>query len=142
MTIPLGQRRPSYSEANSAASERPLLNVPMGALVYLGDEVVALRLQAAGRRDAKDCHTKKHKRSKAVARAASRKKVRVDWTRTELAQLRKHSKAKTRVDVVAKSLKRTTGAIRQKAYALGIPVGHRRASSRRTKAGARKRPSR
>ena len=69
---------------------------------------------------------------------ASTKKARVDWTRTETAQLRKHSKAKTRVDVVAKSLKRTTGAIRQKAYALGIPVGHRRASTRRARSAASK----
>lgn len=70
-----------------------------------------------------------------MARAASKKKARVDWTRAEMAQLRKHSKAKTRVDVVAKSLKRTTGAIRQKAYALGIPLGHRRASASRRSRG-------
>ena len=73
-----------------------------------------------------------------MARASTKKKLVSTWTRTETAQLRKHSKAKTRVDVVAKSLKRTTGAIRQKAYALGIPAGHRRASTRRARTAASK----
>jgi hypothetical protein len=37
-----------------------------------------------------------------------------------------HSKAKTTVKKIAKTMKRTEGAVRQKGFALGIPLGHRR----------------
>jgi hypothetical protein len=70
-----------------------------------------------------------------VARLVNGTKARRDWTRAEVSELRKHSKAKTRVDAAAKSLKRTPAAIRQKAYALGIPLGHRRASTGRGSRG-------
>ena len=46
---------------------------------------------------------------------AKRKRVvRRDWTRTEIKELRQHSKDKTRVQVISKALKRTPGALRQK----------------------------
>jgi hypothetical protein len=38
---------------------------------------------------------------------------------------KKHSKGKTPVKTVSRALKRTPGALRQKAYALGISLGHR-----------------
>jgi hypothetical protein len=41
-------------------------------------------------------------------------------------ELRGHSRAKTPVARIAKVMKRTAGALRQKAYALGFPLGHRR----------------
>ena len=57
--------------------------------------------------------------------------VRRDWTHAEVKELRQHSKNKTRVKVISRSFKRTLGAVRQKAHALGIPLGHRRAKKKR-----------
>jgi hypothetical protein len=61
-----------------------------------------------------------------MAVARTKRVTRRDWTRDEVKELRKHSKGKTPVKTVSRVLKRTPGAVRQKAYALGIPVGHRR----------------
>jgi hypothetical protein len=57
--------------------------------------------------------------------------VRRDWTRAEVKQLRQHSKDKTRVKSISRALRRTPGALRQKARALGIPLGHRRPKKKR-----------
>jgi hypothetical protein len=62
---------------------------------------------------------------------ARKRVVRRDWTRTEIKELRQHSKDKTRVQVISKALKRTPGALRQKARVLGIPLGHRRTKKKR-----------
>jgi hypothetical protein len=40
--------------------------------------------------------------------------------------LKAHSKAKSPVKKISKVMKRTIGAIRQKALKLGLPIGHRR----------------
>ena len=48
----------------------------------------------------------------------------VRWTKKDDAEMRKHSRAKTRVKKVAKQLKRTENAVRQRASILGIPLGH------------------
>ena len=48
------------------------------------------------------------------------------WTKEDLRVLKTHSKARTPVVEVAKALKRTEGAVRQKATAIGIGLGHRR----------------
>jgi hypothetical protein len=61
-----------------------------------------------------------------MAIARRRRAVRRDWTRDEIKELKKHSKDKTRVKTVSRALKRTPAAVRQKAHALGIPLGHRR----------------
>ncbi len=63
--------------------------------------------------------------------AKSRRVVRRDWTRTEIKELRQHSKNKTRVQTISRALKRSPGALRQKARALGIPLGHRRTKKKR-----------
>ena len=52
--------------------------------------------------------------------------VRNPWTKEDLRQLKAHSKAKTPVVEVAKAMKRTQGAARQKAKTIGIGLGHRR----------------
>jgi hypothetical protein len=52
--------------------------------------------------------------------------VRNPWTKEELRQLKAHSKARTPVVDVAKAMKRTEGAVRQKAKTIGIGLGHRR----------------
>jgi hypothetical protein len=64
-----------------------------------------------------------------MAKALSTKKriVRREWKSAEVKQLKLHSKAKTPVKNISKALKRTPAALRQKALALGIPLGHRRA---------------
>ena len=54
------------------------------------------------------------------------KRTRVAWTKAMHAELRKHSKAKTPVAKISKQMKRTIGALRQQAYALGIGLGHQR----------------
>jgi ribosomal protein L13E len=59
--------------------------------------------------------------------------VRREWTVQDEKELKKHSKNKTPVKAISKELKRTPGAIRQKARNLGISVGHRRQTSKRPK---------
>jgi hypothetical protein len=63
--------------------------------------------------------------------AKSRRVVRRDWTRTEIKELRQHSKNKTRVQIISRALKRSPGALRQKARALGISLVHRRTKKKR-----------
>ena len=52
--------------------------------------------------------------------------ARKPWTKEDLRELKAHSKAKTPVVKVAKAMKRTEGAVRQKATTIGIGLGHRR----------------
>ena len=63
-----------------------------------------------------------------MAKTIARKKrvVRREWTAADLRELKQHSKNRTPVRTASRSLKRTPGALRQKAQALGIPLGHRR----------------
>jgi hypothetical protein len=48
------------------------------------------------------------------------------WTKKDIAELKAHSKARTPVSKISKVMKRTVGALRQKAGAVGIRLGHRR----------------
>jgi hypothetical protein len=48
------------------------------------------------------------------------------WTKEDLRELKSHSKARTPVAKIAKAMKRTEGAVRQKATTIGIGLGHRR----------------
>ena len=52
--------------------------------------------------------------------------VRNPWTKEDLRQLKAHSKTRTPVAEVAKAMKRTEAAVRQKAKTIGIGLGHRR----------------
>jgi len=52
--------------------------------------------------------------------------VRNPWTKEDLRQLKDHSKARTPVVEVAKAMKRTEAAVRQKAKTIGVGLGHRR----------------
>jgi hypothetical protein len=56
----------------------------------------------------------------------AKRRPRKTWTKEHLRELKTHSKAKTPVTKIAKAMKRTEGAVRQKGFALGIPVGHQR----------------
>jgi hypothetical protein len=48
------------------------------------------------------------------------------WTKKDIAELKTHSKSRTPVSKISKVMKRTTGALRQKAGIVGIRLGHRR----------------
>jgi hypothetical protein len=52
--------------------------------------------------------------------------VRNPWTKEDLRQLKAHSKTRTPVVEVAKAMKRTESAVRQKAKTIGVGLGHRR----------------
>jgi hypothetical protein len=48
------------------------------------------------------------------------------WSKEDIRELKAHSKARTPVAKAAKAMKRTEGAVRQKAKTIGIGLGHRR----------------
>jgi hypothetical protein len=48
------------------------------------------------------------------------------WTKEDVRELKAHSKARTPVAEVAKAMKQTEGAVRQKAKTIGIGLGQRR----------------
>jgi hypothetical protein len=52
--------------------------------------------------------------------------ARVPWTKEDVRALKAHSKSRTPAAEVAKALKRTEAAVRQKAKTIGIGLGHRR----------------
>ena len=56
----------------------------------------------------------------------AKKRVRREYTKADVKELRAHSKAKTPVDKIAKLTKRSVGSLRQKALTLGIGLGHKR----------------
>jgi hypothetical protein len=68
-----------------------------------------------------------------MAKAVTKKKriVRREWTTAEVKELRQHSKDKTPVKMISKTLKRTPAALRQKAHSLRIRLGHRRATRKK-----------
>ncbi len=61
-----------------------------------------------------------------MAKKAKRRVKRKAWTSVQLAELRKYSKDKVPLKKISKLMKRTAGALRQKARSLGIRLGHRR----------------
>jgi hypothetical protein len=61
-----------------------------------------------------------------LAKRSKKKIVRRDYSKTDVRELRAHSKARTPVDKIAKLTKRTVGSLRQKALKLGIGLGHQR----------------
>ena len=52
--------------------------------------------------------------------------ARSPWTKEDVGELKAHSKARTPVAEVAKAMKQTEGAVRQKAKTIGIGLGQRR----------------
>jgi len=61
-----------------------------------------------------------------AVKKTNRKIKRVAWSKQHVSDLKAHSKKRTPVAKISKAMKRTAGAIRQKALSLGISVGHRR----------------
>jgi hypothetical protein len=68
---------------------------------------------------------------KIMARKAKRRVVRRAWTREDERELRGHSKNKSPINTVVRSMKRTAGALRQKAFSMGLSLGHRRSSKKK-----------
>jgi hypothetical protein len=60
-----------------------------------------------------------------------RRATRRAWTKQDERELRSHSKNKSTVKTVVRAMKRTAGALRQKAFSLGLSLGHRRSSKRK-----------
>jgi hypothetical protein len=56
----------------------------------------------------------------------ARRTNRLPWTKQDVRELKEHSRSKSPVKKIAKAMKRTAGALRQKAFSLGLPLGHRR----------------
>ena len=61
-----------------------------------------------------------------MAKKTKRKIKRAVWTKSQVAELRKYSKDRLPVAKISRAMKRTAGALRQKARNLGLPLGHRR----------------
>jgi hypothetical protein len=57
---------------------------------------------------------------------ANGRRKQVAWTKEDVRDLKMHSKSKTPVAKISKLMKRSEGAIRQKALGLEISIGHRR----------------
>lgn len=56
----------------------------------------------------------------------AKKRKRREWTKEDVRGIKEHSRARTPVAKMSKLMKRTTGALRQKALQLGLSLGHRR----------------
>jgi hypothetical protein len=56
----------------------------------------------------------------------AKRRISRPWTKDDFRNLKAHSKARTPVVKISRAMKRTPGALRQKALRLGIPLGHRR----------------
>jgi hypothetical protein len=56
---------------------------------------------------------------------AKRKKKRRAWTSSELRELKMMARKKTRASQIAKKLRRTEGATRQKAFSIGLSLDSR-----------------
>jgi hypothetical protein len=62
-----------------------------------------------------------------MAKKAKKKTTkRTPWTTALRRELRSGSKAKLPVAKISKMMKRTVGALRQQAFKMGLPLGHRR----------------
>jgi hypothetical protein len=58
--------------------------------------------------------------------ASKRRTKRRTWSKADVRELKAHSRSKSPVKKIAKAMRRTVGALRQKAFSLGLPLGHRR----------------
>lgn len=70
--------------------------------------------------------TRKATASKTASKTTAKRRKLQGWSAQDHRDLKTHSKAKTPVAKISRLMKRTAGAIRQKALKLGIPIGHRR----------------
>ena len=57
---------------------------------------------------------------------SAKKVVRREYTKADVKELRAHSRARTPIAKIVKLTKRTEGSLRQKAFKIGIKLGHQR----------------
>jgi hypothetical protein len=62
---------------------------------------------------------------------AKRKKKRRAWTSSELRELKAMARKKTKASQIAKKLKRTEGATRQKAFSIGLSLDNTKGTGAR-----------
>ena len=77
------------------------------------------------------CRRAPHKKECLVAKKTKQKSkkktvARRLYTKEDLKLLKAHSKSRTPVERIAKLMKRSGATLRQKARAIGLPLGHRR----------------
>jgi hypothetical protein len=60
-----------------------------------------------------------------MAKKAVKRRSRT-WTKDEVKALKTHSRSPTPVAAISKKMKRSVGALRQKALSLGFGLGHQR----------------
>jgi hypothetical protein len=58
--------------------------------------------------------------------AAAKRRVRRDWSKADLRQLKTMARTKTPARHIGRSLRRSEGAVRQKAYAIGVSLNTRK----------------
>jgi hypothetical protein len=56
----------------------------------------------------------------------AKRAARKEWTKSDVRELKTYSKSKTPVAKISRAMKRTVGALRQKAFQLGVGLGHQR----------------
>jgi hypothetical protein len=64
--------------------------------------------------------------AKKTKKTSNKPVARREYSKEDLKLLKAHSKSKTPVVRIAKLLKRSGATLRQKARAMGLPLGHRR----------------
>src|SRR5262252_8592642 len=67
-----------------------------------------------------------HRRREGLMATKRARAKRRSWSKEDVRELRAHSRSKSPVKKIARAMKRTAGALRQKAHDLGLPLGHRR----------------
>jgi hypothetical protein len=68
------------------------------------------------------------------AKKTTKRAVRRPWSKEDERELKSHSRNKSPIKTVVRSMKRTAGALRQKAFSLGLSLGHRRSSKKKRRA--------
>jgi hypothetical protein len=69
-----------------------------------------------------------------MAKKAKKRAARRPWSKQDERDLRSHSKNKSPIRTVVRAMKRTAGALRQKAFSLGLSLGHRRSTKKKRRA--------
>jgi hypothetical protein len=71
------------------------------------------------------------RKSKKSKTSAKKRVKRQGWTKAQVAELRRHSKSRTRVMRLEKIFKRSGPTLRQKARTLGLSLGHTKRRKKR-----------
>jgi hypothetical protein len=74
----------------------------------------------------KGCEHVAKKTRKAKSAKKNGRSSRRPWSKDDVRELKTHSKKKTPVSAISRTMKRTVGALRQQAFKLGLSLGHRR----------------